>query len=106
MTNNDITSEQQNLASRQFEFQTRMFEKGAESIQHHIGRIDAILFKIKASSVTIWVALIGWGLTQEIPAMYPSGFIAIVGFWLLEGFFRGIQSEYIDSSLAQLKNVA
>ena len=30
--------------TRQFEFQTRMFEKGADAIQEHIIRIDEILF--------------------------------------------------------------
>jgi len=86
--------------TRPFEFQTRMFEKGADAIQEHIIRIDEILFKVKASSVTVWVALIGWGLTKEIPEMIPLGFIAIIGFWLLEGYFRGLQSGYFHASLA------
>jgi hypothetical protein len=84
--------------SEAFEFQTRMFEKGADAIQHRIIRLDEILFKVKASSVTVWVALIGWGLTKEIPEMIPLGFISIIGFWLLEGYFRGIQSSYIQAS--------
>jgi len=100
MSKNEIATEESNSSSSQFEFQTRMFEKGADSIQNHIGRIDEILFKIKASSVTVWVALIGWGLTQGIPGMIPLGLIAIVGFWLLEGYFRGIQSGYIEASLS------
>ena len=94
-----MASKQSDISSSQFEFQTRMFEKGAESIQNHIGRIDEILFKIKASSVTVWLALIGWGLTQNIPVMFPLGLISILGFWLLEGYFRGIQSGYIEASL-------
>jgi hypothetical protein len=100
MNKKDITSEKTNISSSQFEFQTRMFEKGADFIQNHIGRIDEILFKIKASSVTVWIALIGWGLTQGIPQMVPLGLISILGFWLLEGYFRGIQSGYIEASLS------
>jgi len=99
MSKKDIATTQSDIFRSQFEFQTRMFEKGADSIQNHIGRIDEILFKIKASSVTVWIALIGWGLTQEISEMIPLGLISIVGFWLLEGYFRGIQSGYIESSL-------
>ena len=41
-----------------FEFQLRMLEKGADAIQRHIERVDGILFKIKASAITVWVALI------------------------------------------------
>jgi hypothetical protein len=100
MSKKDIATGEGSISSSQFEFQTRMFEKGADSIQNHIGRIDEILFKIKASSVTVWIALIGWGLTQEIPEMIPLGLIAIAGFWLLEGYFRGIQSGYIEASLS------
>lgn len=96
----DKEKTQSTISKNQLDFQARMFEKGADSIQNHIGRIDEILFKIKASGVTVWVALIGWGLTKNIPEMIPLGFIAISGFWLLEGYFRGLQSRYFDTSLA------
>ena len=93
------TSDKGKGSSSQFEFQMRMFEKGADAIQTHIIRIDEILFKIKASGVTVWVALIGWALTKNIYELLPLGFIAIIGFWLLEGYYRGLQVNYFRASL-------
>ncbi len=81
-----------------FEFQALMFEKGAEELQRHISRLDEILFKIKASGVTVWIALIGWSFTSKNNFMIPLGGVVIIGFWLLEGLFRGIQTRYIDRS--------
>lgn len=82
-----------------FEFQLRMLEKGAEAIQRHIERIDEILFKVKASGVTVWVALIGWSFASKNVLLVLLGFVVILGFWLLEGYFRGIQARYLASSV-------
>lgn len=79
-------------SSNRFRFQLSMLEKGADELQKTIGRIDEILFKIKASGVTVWVALIGWGFSTERPLLFPLGGVVILGFWLLEAFFRGIQA--------------
>ena len=81
-----------------FEFQLRMLEKGADGIQSHIGRIDEILFKVKASGVTVWVALIGWSFTRNSDLLISLGFVVILGFWLLEGYFGGLQARYLASS--------
>src|SRR5262245_46962927 len=83
-----------------FSFQLRMLEQGANELQRHIGRMDEILFKIKASSVTVWIALIGWSFTTQKTALIPLGLVVILGFWLLEGFFRGLQARYLRSSSA------
>jgi hypothetical protein len=81
-----------------FEFQIRMLEKGADAIQRHIERLDGILFKVKASGVTVWVALIGWSFTSKNDLLIPLGLVVILGFWLLEGYFRGVQARYLASS--------
>ena len=83
-----------------FAFQLRMLEKGADAIQRHIERIDEILFKVKASGVTVWVALLGWSFTSKNALLILLGLVAILGFWLLEGYFRGVQARYIASSLS------
>ncbi|MHC3994566.1 hypothetical protein ACXWTF_07025 [Thiomicrolovo sp. ZZH C-3] len=75
-----------------------MFEQGAKELQEHIRRIDDILFKIKTSSITVWIALMGWSFTEKIWHLLPFGFIVILGFWLFEGYFRGIQARYLLSS--------
>ena len=85
--------------TNRFEFQTRLLEKSAEQLQFHISRIDEMLSKIKAGCVTVWVALIGWSFTTDNMPIIALGAMVILGFWLLEGFFRGIQSRYLASSV-------
>jgi len=75
-----------------------MLEKGADAIQRHIERIDEVLFKVKASGVTVWVALVGWSFTSKNVLLMLLGLVVILGFWLLEGYFRGIQARYLASS--------
>jgi len=97
-----MTNQTENITSLEcrFQLQLRMLEKGAEELQGNIGRIDDILFKIKASGITVWVALIGWAFTTKNFLIIPLGWIVIIGFWLLEGFFRGIQERYLLSSFS------
>ncbi len=85
-------------AERRFEFQTMMFQKGVERVQDQIVHLDDILFKIKASAVTVWVALIGWSMAAEIPQLALLGFVVVIGFWLLEAMFKGTQLQYIGLS--------
>ncbi len=85
--------------SPRFKFQIQMLEKGAEELHRNIGRIDDVLFKIKASGITVWVAMIGWGFSAESQRLIPLGAVVILGFWLLEGFFRGIQARYLAASM-------
>jgi len=86
--------------TKRFRFQISMFQKGADEIQKHISRIDEILFKIKASCVTVWVAILGWSFSTHNTLMVPLGGVIIIGFWFLEGYFRGIQSRFLISSQA------
>jgi len=81
-----------------FEFQATMLEKGADELQRHISRLDEILSKIKAGCITVWVALIGWAFSSNNTDMVSLGAVVIIGFWLLEGFFRGLQARYLASS--------
>jgi hypothetical protein len=78
-----------------FEFQTRMLGTGMEVLQQQIGRFDDIVFKMKVSAMTVWVAVVGWALTANHAGLLLLGFVVIGGFWLLEGFFRGVQLRYI-----------
>lgn len=93
--NNDEMSA---FSKQRFEFQKTLFEKGVEQIQVQILHLDNILFKIKASSITVWVALIGWGVTTGTVRIIPLGIVVIIGFWLLEAMFKGAQLRYIEIS--------
>src|SRR5262245_6510405 len=89
---------QQAEASGPFEFQIRMLEKGAAELQSQIGRLDELLLKVKATAVTVWVAMMGWAFTAKIGLIVLLGFVVLVGFWLLEALFKGIQLRYTDQS--------
>lgn len=84
--------------TNRFEFQATMLEKGADELQRHISRLDEILSKIKAGCITVWVALIGWAFSSNNTEIISLGAVVIIGFWLLEGFFRGLQSRYLAAS--------
>jgi hypothetical protein len=89
-----------------FEFQTRMLEKGMEVLQQQIGRFDEIVVKMKVAALTVWVVFVGWALTASHAGLILLGFVVIIGFWVLEGFFRGVQLRYIlrAEDLARLLN--
>ncbi len=84
---------------RRFEFQTRLLEKGADELQDHISRLDEILSKTKAACVAVWVAIIGWAFTTNNVPLIALGAMVLTGFWLLEGFFRGVQARYFAHSV-------
>ena len=89
---------QREETDQSFEFQLRLLEKGVADLQLHIGRLDELLLKVKATAVTVWVAMMGWAFTAKISMIVLLGFVVLVGFWLLEGLFKGIQLRYIDLS--------
>jgi len=89
-----------------FEFQLKMLEKGGDEMHKNIAQCVDILFKIKTSAVTVWVALIGWSFIVKNLNVIPLGFIAIGGFWLLEGIFQGFHFRHMNrcKRLARLLN--
>ena len=94
MNNNEIIE----TSLQRFEFQKTLFEKGFQQVQIQIIHLDEILFKIKTSAITVWVALMGWALTGSKTQIVPLGIVVIIGFWLLEAIFKGAQIRYIEIS--------
>ncbi len=88
---------------QRFELQKVLFEKGFEQVQKQIIHLDDILFKIKASAITVWVALMGWVFTSGKLQIVPLGIVVIIGFWLLEALFKGAQIRYIEVSSRLVK---
>jgi hypothetical protein len=86
------------FSTRRFELQKSLFEKGIDQVQKQIIHLDDILFKIKASAITVWVALMGWSFTSSKTEIVPLGLVIIIGFWLLEAMFKGAQVRYIEIS--------
>jgi hypothetical protein len=91
------------MNQERFNFQLKMLEKGLEELERQISRLDEILFKLKTSAVTVWIAIIGWGFTTKNVSLVPLGFVALIGFWLLEGLFRRVQISYIRQSKKLIK---
>ncbi len=79
-------------------FQLRMLEKGASEIQTQVARLDELLFKLKASFITVWAAMIGWSFTIKSDRLIPLAFIVVIAFWMFESMFRGIQWRFIERS--------
>ncbi len=94
------------VAVSRFELQKSLFEKGFDQVQEQIIHLDGILFKIKGSAITVWVALMGWSFTSSKPEIALLGVVVIIGFWLLESLFKGTQIRYISvsSKLMQMVN--
>jgi hypothetical protein len=67
-------------------------------LQKQINYLDVILFKIKASAITVWVALMGWAFSSSKPQIVPLGIVVIIGFWLLEAIYKGVQIRYLEIS--------
>jgi hypothetical protein len=92
-------------STQRFDLQKTLFEKGFEQTQKQIQHLDEILFKIKASAITVWVALMGWAISNSKPGIIPLGIIVIIGFWLLESIFKGAQIRYIETSVKLMRMV-
>jgi len=74
MNNNEIIE----TSLQRFEFQKTLFEKGFQQVQIQIIHLDEILFKIKTSAITVWVALMGWALTGSKTQIVPLGIVVII----------------------------
>lgn len=83
---------------KRFDFEVRMLEKGAEEIQKIIARLDDLLFKVNASAITVWVALVGWSLTIKSKNLLIVAIPVLFGFWAIAATFRAIQVRYVDKS--------
>jgi hypothetical protein len=92
-------------STQRFELQKALLEKGFEQIQKQIQHLDEILFKIKASAITVWVALMGWAISNSKPEIIPLGIVVIIGFWLLESIFKGAQIRHIETSVKLVRMV-
>ena len=92
-------------STQRFELQKALLERGFDQVQKQIIHLDGILFKIKASAITVWVALMGWAFTSSKTEIVPLGIVVIIGFWLLEAIFKGAQIRYIEISANLMKMV-
>lgn len=70
--------------------------------QKIIARIDELLFKIMALTVTIWSVAAGWVITRGTNDLLIMCLVSVRGLWIVAGSFRGAQKRYIERSVAIL----
>ena len=78
-----------------FSFKLELLKKEIDVITSVIGRYDDILFRIKSWTITLWIAVVGWGLhNRSILVLLLAIFIPII-FCFIEVEFKRIQRQYI-----------
>ena len=77
-----------------FSFKLELLKKEIDIITSVIGRYDDILFRIKSWTITLWIAVIGWGLyNTSMIILLLAIFIPII-FCFIEVEFKRIQRQY------------
>jgi hypothetical protein len=70
------------------------------SIETAIRSFDTIGFQIKGWAVTAGLAIGGFAITEHKPALLFVGFVATIGFWLVDCQFKSIQRPFIARNRA------
>lgn len=78
--------------------QIRSLHDISGEFQRIVARLDDLLFKIKALSVTIWAALSGWAITTQKYEIQLIATVALLGLWFVAATFRGAQKRFIRRS--------
>jgi hypothetical protein len=65
------------------------------SIETAIRSLDSIGFQIKGWAVTAGLAIGGFAITEHKQALLIVGFVATIGFWLVDCQFKSIQRPFI-----------
>lgn len=71
-----------------FPYQLELLQKEIDEIQGKISDYDDTSFKIKGWAVTIWSGIVVWGISQKSPEILFISIIAILGFWILDTYFK------------------
>ncbi|MBN8580636.1 MAG: hypothetical protein J0L96_08185 [Anaerolineae bacterium] len=74
-----------------FEFQQDLLIKEIEYIHSEIARYDALSFQVKGWALTIWSALIAFGVKENIYLIIAASFPAIIAFWVIDANFKQYQ---------------
>ncbi len=78
-----------------FEFKLDLLKKELDLITSVIGRYDSMLFQIKGWVITLWIAVVGFGLQSRLITVFILAFFIPVLFCFIEVEFKRIQRQYI-----------
>lgn len=73
------------------EFRLRLIEKEIDTVSSKIDHYDDLVFRIKSWSITIWIAIIGYGISKENKFIILIGIFPVILFWINEGLFKMYQ---------------
>jgi len=78
-----------------FKFKIELLKKEIDILSSTIGRYDDILFKIKGWTITLWIAVVGWGILSNSMLLLILALFVPILFCFLEVQFKMIQRQYI-----------
>jgi hypothetical protein len=74
-----------------FTFQYELLMAEVKFIQARIAAYDGIAFRIKGWAVTLWSAVVGFGVKEKTPLLVLASLPVLLVFWLLDAIFKGYQ---------------
>jgi len=78
-----------------FKFKIELLKNEIDILSSIIGRYDDILFKIKGWTITLWMAVVGWGILSNSMLLLILALFVPILFCFLEVQFKMIQRQYI-----------
>lgn len=74
-----------------FAFQLDLLRDEIDDIQSKIAMYDDLSFKIKGWALTLWIAILGYGINQRSPLLPLVSIPVLVAFWFLDAYFKSYQ---------------
>lgn len=67
-----------------------------ELVQKQIDKYDQLSASVKAWTVTLWAASVGWSFQVKNHSMILIGVLAALAFWVLDAVNKGFRQDYRD----------
>ncbi|MBD2058313.1 hypothetical protein H6F88_20320 [Oculatella sp. FACHB-28] len=71
--------------------------KQAEMLQNAIARMATNSLTVKQVGLTVWAAIVGFGFTNENPALFVLAFVAFALFGLLDIYYLYLERKFRDN---------
>jgi len=76
------------------EFKKDIIKQEIEILQQKVNHFDNLRFRAKQMSITLWLATLGFGLSQNIDWIVLLGIFVPIPFWYLESFYHAYQEGF------------
>src|SRR5687768_8128939 len=85
--------------NRVFQTKFELLKKEMDAVQGGIASYGEVQFKIKGWAITIFSAFVFFALEHDQPALLLACTGVVLLFWLLDGFYKGLQEVYLDRAM-------